>query len=202
MKLAKVVSLSTLSLFLGASAFMYAQEQHEDSKPNDESRPAATKPAHDDKAKPAQDEKGNMAKPQDEKPNNSARPAEQSEDKNMRGDERTGKQENNSKPAETRNGGQTMQAQGGQGGEHHGGRIPDDKFRSNFGRQHTFVVSRPTVVSGQPQFQYSGYSFQIIGAWPTDWAYTDQCYVDYVNGEYLLFDLAHPGVSVALVVVM
>ena len=203
MKLAKVVSISTLSLFLGASAFMYAQEQHEDAKPNDESKPAASKPAHDDKAKPAQDDKrGDMGKPQEER-QQTAKPAEQSEDKTMRGDEHNSKQGNstNSRETDSRNGNRTeLQAQGG---DHRGGgRIPDDKFRSNFGRQHTFVVSRPIVVGGQPQFQYGGYSFNMMGAWPADWSYNDQCYVDYINGEYLLFDLAHPGVSVAVVVVM
>jgi len=200
MKLARVVSVSTLSLFLGASAFMYAQEQHEDAKPNDESHPAASKPAHDEKAKPAQDDKrGETAKPQEENREQNAKPAEQSEDKNMRGEDRSARPQNETNDSHTGNR-TAMQAQSG---DHRGGgRIPDDKFRSNFGRQHTFVVSRPVVVGGQPQFQYGGYTFNMIGAWPADWSYSDQCYVDYVDGQYLLYDLAHPGVTVAIVVVM
>jgi hypothetical protein len=64
------------------------------------------------------------------------------------------------------------------------------------------VVNRVTVVEGQPRFQYSGYWFALVDAWPADWAYTDDCYIDYVDGEYFLFDLLHPGIRVAVFVVM
>lgn len=80
--------------------------------------------------------------------------------------------------------------------------IPDEKFRASFGRQHTFVVSRPVIVEGQPRFQYSGYWFTIVDPWPSEWLYTDQVYVDYIDGEYFLFDLLHPEVRVAVFVVM
>ncbi len=82
-----------------------------------------------------------------------------------------------------------------------GGRIPDDKFRAHFGRSHTFTA-KTVIVQGQPQFQYGGYGFQLVDAWPVGWAYTDPCYIDYVDGEYFLFDLLHPGVQVAVYVVM
>jgi hypothetical protein len=82
------------------------------------------------------------------------------------------------------------------------GRIPDDKFRAHFGRQHTLVVNRITVVEGQPRFQYSGYWFTIVDPWPVGWAYTDECYIDDVDGEYFLFDLLHPGIRIAIVVVL
>jgi hypothetical protein len=192
--LSKVVSVSTLSLFLGVSGWVFAQEQQEEAKPNDESRPAASKPAHDEKAKPAhEDKRGDNAKPQEQQQEAGKAP-EQTEDKSTR-QENTKKGDRNEHSSQTQ-----MQAQGG---DHRGGgRIPEDKFKSNFGRQHTFKVSRPTVVGGQPQFQYGGYTFNIIGAWPVEWSYDDAVYVDYINGEYFLFDLAHPGVSVAIVVVM
>jgi hypothetical protein len=82
------------------------------------------------------------------------------------------------------------------------GRIPDDKFRAHFGRQHALVINRITVVESQPRFQYSGYWFTIVDPWPAGWAYTDECYIDDVDGEYFLFDLLHPGVGVAIVVVL
>jgi hypothetical protein len=81
-------------------------------------------------------------------------------------------------------------------------RIPDDKFREHFGRQHTVVIRQPVIVEGQPRFQYGGYWFVISDPWPAEWAYTDQCYIDYVDGDYFLFDLLHPGVRVALFVTM
>src|SRR6266478_10079827 len=80
--------------------------------------------------------------------------------------------------------------------------IPDEKFRASFGRQHAFAVKSPVIVEGHPRFQYSGYWFEIIDPWPTGWAYTDDCYIDYVDGDYFLFDVLHPGVRVALFVVM
>lgn len=30
--------------------------------------------------------------------------------------------------------------------------------------------------------------------------HADDCYVDYIDGEYFLFDLLHPGVRIALIV--
>jgi hypothetical protein len=64
------------------------------------------------------------------------------------------------------------------------------------------VINKTTVVNGQPRFQYSGYWFTIVDPWPVGWAYTDQCYIDYIDGQYFLFDLLHPGVQIAIVVVM
>ncbi len=52
--------------------------------------------------------------------------------------------------------------------------IPDDKFHSNFGRGHKFVVQRTTISGGQSGFVYGGYSFRLrrchgrlIGLTPT-----------------------------------
>ena len=58
------------------------------------------------------------------------------------------------------------------------------------------------IVRDQRQFQYGGYNFEFVDVWPSDWAYTDDLYIDYIDGEYFLFDLLHPGVRIALFVVM
>src|SRR5262249_28967709 len=79
-------------------------------------------------------------------------------------------------------------------------RIPDDKFREHFGRQHTVVINRPVVVEGQPRFQSNGYWFGRVDARAADWAYSDECYIDYIDGEYFLFDVLHPGIRIALFV--
>jgi hypothetical protein len=141
-----------------------------------------SKPQQDDKQEPRQDE----AKPQ--KPDQDKDKPAQSNDK-MQNDKA---QNNNDKMAKQDNTKSHAQPS----------RIPDDKFRANFGRQHTFTVTHVTTVGGRPQFQYGGYSFVVVDAWPAGWAYTDQCYIDYINGEYFLFDLLHPGVQVALTVVL
>jgi hypothetical protein len=41
-----------------------------------------------------------------------------------------------------------------------------------------------------------------VDPWPAGWLVSDECYVDYVDGEYFLFDVLHPGVRVALSVEM
>lgn len=87
--------------------------------------------------------------------------------------------------------------------EHAGnGRIPDDKYKAHFGREHTFHVGHPVIVEGHPRFQYGGYSFVIAQPWPAGWGYNDDVYVVDVNGVYYLMDLAHPGVQLELQVVL
>lgn len=82
-----------------------------------------------------------------------------------------------------------------------GGRIPDDRFREHFGREHRFHVGHPTIVVGRPRFQYASYWFEIVEPWPAGWSYDDDCYIDYVDDGYWLFDPLYPGVRVAIVVV-
>jgi hypothetical protein len=79
-------------------------------------------------------------------------------------------------------------------------RISDEHFRAHFGHEHHFAVRQVTVVEGRPHFQYGGYGFAIAEPWPARWAYTDDCYIDYVDGGYFLFNLRHPGVRVAVTV--
>jgi flagellum-specific peptidoglycan hydrolase FlgJ len=87
-----------------------------------------------------------------------------------------------------------------------GARIPDDKFKASFGKPHKFTINRvittTTIVPNQTQFVYGGYTFIFLDPWPAGWVLTDDCYIDYSDGEYFLFDLAHPGVGIALTVVL
>jgi len=80
-------------------------------------------------------------------------------------------------------------------------RISDEHFHAHFGREHYFAVGRMTVVAGHPHFAYGGYRFEIGQPWPARWAYTDHCYIDFVEGQYFLFNARHPGVRVAVTVV-
>ncbi|HTS36952.1 MAG TPA: hypothetical protein VMH04_14845 [Candidatus Solibacter sp.] len=79
-------------------------------------------------------------------------------------------------------------------------RISDEHFREHFGREHHFAVRHVTVVEGRPRFEYGGYRFEIVQPWPAGWAYSDDCYIDFIDGEYYLFNLRHPGVRVAVTV--
>ncbi len=82
-------------------------------------------------------------------------------------------------------------------------RIPDDQFRAHFGRPHTFavrqVIPTTTVIPNQTRFVYLGYTFIFVDPWPADWLLADDCYIDYIDDEYFLFDAFHPGIRVALI---
>jgi DNA mismatch repair ATPase MutL len=86
-----------------------------------------------------------------------------------------------------------------------GGRIPDKDLKAHFGQEHKFsvrtVVTTTTIVPNQTQFVYSGYTFIFLDPWPAGWAMDDDCYIDYVDGGYFLFDIAHPGIQITLNIV-
>jgi hypothetical protein len=173
MKLVGILSTAVLSLTLVAAAPVYAQEQHDQQE--------------DQKAKPAQDDK----KAQPEK---SAKPEEKTAaqpDKNAKPEEKNAKQEdNNTKPAE-KNAQQQERTAGNRGGQ-----IPADKFKANFGQQHTFRVTQADY--SNHRFQYGGYSFGFVDPWPSNWLYTQNVYVVDIDGVYYLCNASFPGVNLAL----
>jgi len=77
-----------------------------------------------------------------------------------------------------------------------GGRIPADKFKANFGQQHSFRVSAGDYRNHR--FQYGGYSFGFVDPWPNNWLYTQNVYVVEINGVYYLCNASFPGVNLAL----
>jgi hypothetical protein len=192
MNLLGKAGIAVLSVVLGAPALMYAQDE-----PKQDPRP---EPKTQDEVKPPKQEQSKPEAQQDEtKPSKEEKKEEKEEKKQQenvkppKGDESTTRQ-----PAAQQgmsNGGSKAAGQGG-------GHIPDNQFHAHFGRAHTVVINQPVIVEGQPRFQFGGYWFIIAAPWPGDWLYTDQCYIDYVDGEYVLFDLLHPGVSIELTVVM
>jgi hypothetical protein len=183
----RFLNAAVLALLLGSTAFVCAQDE----KPQD------AHPAQQDEAKPPKQDEAKPPQPDAAKPSKEEKKQEKQDEKQSR--DQAMPQDHPAQPA--------AQAQGGQGQQAHampagkGGHIPDQQFHAHFGRTHTFTAST-VIVSGQPQFQYGGYSFQLVDAWPVGWAYTDSCYIDYIDGEYFLFDLLHPGVQIAIFVVM
>jgi hypothetical protein len=78
------------------------------------------------------------------------------------------------------------------------GHIPDNRFRSEFGRGHEFHVDHPIMIGGHLGFRYAGVSFGFVEPMPVDWMDTDPVYVDYTAGSYFLCNRVHPGVRVAV----
>jgi len=193
MRALRFLNVAILSALVGCASFVYAQDE----------KPTEDKPAKQEEPKPQP--KQDEAKPAHQ---NDAKPAAQDKEQEKQEQKRDQDQTRDQmKPAGQEHPDQPMeharpeaQAQGARPAGK-GGHIPDDKFKSNFGNGHHFRA-QGVIVQGQSQFQYGGYNFQLVDAWPVGWAYTDDCYIDYIDGEYFLFDLLHPGVRIAIVVVL
>lgn len=86
-----------------------------------------------------------------------------------------------------------------------GRRVADKDLKAHFGQEHKFsarqVVTTTTIVPNQTRFVYTGYTFVFADPWPTGWAVDDDCYIDYVDGEYYFIDLDHPGARIELTIV-
>ena len=82
------------------------------------------------------------------------------------------------------------------------GRIPDDRFRANFGSGHNFHMGNPVLVGGYSRFQYGGFWFGFVQPWPVGWYYTDDVYIDYVDGGYYMYNPYYPGARFSLSVVI
>ena len=182
MKLAGIIGTAVLSLTLGAAAPVYAQEEHPQQEEHGQQVEKKAQPE-----KPAQEQKQAQ---QEEKKAQQEKPAQQ-EEKKAQQEEKKPQQE---KPAVQHE----QQAQRA-GTDNH--RIPDDRFHANFGREHVFVINRPVIIEGQPRFQYGGYWFGFSQPWPVGWLYTDNVYVDYVDGGYFLYNPFHPGIRVVIIVI-
>ena len=76
------------------------------------------------------------------------------------------------------------------------GRIPADRYKANFGREHSFRVSETDYRNHR--FQYGGYWFGFESAWPSNWLYTQNVYVVEINGVYYLCNASYPGVNLTL----
>ena len=85
-----------------------------------------------------------------------------------------------------------------------GYRIPEDRFRTHFGRGHWFRVHDVpvVVVQGSPRFQFGGFWFGVVDpcpeTWSPVWYRTDDVYVDYVNDGYYMYNRSHPGIAIAV----
>lgn len=82
------------------------------------------------------------------------------------------------------------------------GRIPDDRFHANFGREHNFHMGNPVLVGGYSRFQYGGFWFGFVQPWPSGWYYTDDVYIDYVDGGYYMYNPYYPGARFSISVVI
>ena len=168
----------------------YAQEQHDDQgkpesappkTPNDKAKPDKEKPAKPAKEQPKAEQpktekQSQQAEKQNEKQQKDQENAQKAQEKTQKEQQKQVKSSNQEQQASTRSSKTGREGvEQSKGGGH--GRIPDDRFKAHFGREHHFHIGHPEVVEGRPRFSYGGYSFIIVQAWPADWGYDDDVYV-------------------------
>ena len=187
MKLVGLIGTAVLSLTLGAAVPIYAQQEEHGQQEEHAQQgkikagPASRKHARTDAAQ--QEEK--RAQPEG-KNAQQEKPAQQ-EEKHAQQEQRPEQE----RPAAQREQ-QTQRAEGDRG------RIPDDRYRANFGREHTFRVNQGDF--NNHRFQYGGYWFGFAAPWPSNWLYTQDVFVVDIDGVYYLCNPAYPGVNVELIV--
>lgn len=206
MKMKLVLGTAVMILLVGAPS--YARQEPDKDKPQQEEpkkQEAPKKGEEPNKGKqdqPADKSKQEPAKQQ--QPQDRAKPAPQ----NDRTQQQQQDERNQSKPAQQPDRPQDQQ-RAQQTGQHndranagnandHGAtrRVPDEQFRASFGSSHHFHVQR-----GDRRFNYGGYYFSYSEAWPSDWDYNDDVYIDYIDGNYYLINPRHPGVRLLVIIV-
>jgi hypothetical protein len=182
-------NLTSTLLIAGMASVAYAWSPRAAAEPMNAPETAAAA-QQDQTAPPKQDQ----TKPPKEAPRDANPPKTEKQPVNPKQPEKNQQKDEKAPPNRAQNG------QSHPAGAH--GRISDSAYRSHFGQSHTFTVSRVVtttrIVPNQTQFVYGGYTFIFLAPWPSVWVMTDDCYIDYVDGEYVLIDLAHPGMQIAL----
>ncbi len=226
--LVRVMGIAVLLSLFGTTAPAYAQEQHQDqAKPKQDKQQKQQQAKPQQHAQPKQQGQGAQQAQRGQQQQQHAQPAQQAQRGQQQQQhaqptqqaQRGHQQQQNAQPVQ-----QAQQVQPGQRGQQgssqHGQyasssrqsgrydgdrsrRIPDDRFRANFGRDHSFRIDRDYMVAGgYSRFQYGGFWFGMYDPWPADWRYTDDMYVDYVDGGYYLLSPMHPGVQISINVVV
>jgi len=177
MKLVGTITTAVLSLTLGVGIPAYAQQEQHDRQEENKDKPAEK----EKKAQPAKQEEKNKQE------DNAKRQENAQQDKNGREESKAPEQH----AQETKPGHQEDHARG-----NGGGRIPEDRYRANFGRDHRFRVTEANY--RDRRFQYGGYSFGFVDAWPSNWLYTQEVFVVEIDGVYYLCNASYPGVNLIL----
>jgi len=215
----KLLTATAILCMLG-TAPVYAQQNHDD-KPQETSKAPerngkqAEKPASKSPEKPAdhasKPEKEAAVKTesaplhQEKQQQEQAREAQKTEQKAQQSTEKAQeKQEKNQKQqAERQAKNETHDQNHGHAeavnnarGENGGRRIPEERYRADFGRAHTFHVRH----DNDRRFQFGGYWFEYTEAWPSDWGYDDDFYIVEIDGVDYLCDARFPDQRIVVVV--
>ena len=197
-----VIGIALAVLLAGASG--YAQEPDKDKPKEEPKKHEEPKKGEDRKGK--QDEPTPAERPRqepDRRPADHARPAQQNDRTQQQQEERNRNQQRTTqqdRAPDQQRARQTEQHSDRDAGGHenrgNARRIPQEKYRASFGREHHFHVER----RDDRRFNYGGYRFIYSDPWPGDWDYGDDVYVEEIDDEYYLFNPRHPGVRILVIV--
>jgi hypothetical protein len=224
MKRVGVISTAILFLFLGATAAAYAQQeqerkdqgkaqpgqQHQQAKPDQQQhQQQASKPAQPPRQQPPNQPAQRQVRPQPSysgaysggiQPNathggvhHSGIPQQQTQVRGGFTQSRAHSWDDDHRTW-------------GQRGGYNGYRIPEDRFRLYFGRDHYFrIYGLPMLfVGGYPRFRYDGYWVTFMDPWPemwpANWYESDDVYLDYTDDGYYLYNRTRSGPGIAVTV--
>ena len=177
---------SVLALTIAGSPLLARQEPQDDKdKPKQEEPKAKPKPEDKDKAKPKQE-----PQPKPDEKQKADKERQKQDERQQPEANRPAQQRQNASQADA---GKREQARGGNG---RGQRIPEERYRAAFGREH-----RMHVRHAEQRFEYGGYWFEVVQPWPAAWVADDDCYIEEDGDSYFLVDLLHPDLRVEVIVV-
>jgi hypothetical protein len=181
------------SFLLVTALTAVGQDEHKDERPNAAPQDRQEQPRQQEQAKPG--DRQNTDRQNQDRPNQD-RPSEDRKNQEPQGGDRHDKTPQSERHMQ----GQPGNQEHGKAGQ--GGRIPDKDFHAHFGQPHHFAVGHLQTYQGRPSFVQGGYTFVLVEPWPAGWVYDDDdCYIDYVDGDYWLFNVLYPGVRVELFIV-
>lgn len=216
MKALRITSTAILSLLLGIAAPAYPQHEQQDQKQDHPQQQESKR----EQAKPEQ-QHAQQQQRQDQNKQQQHAQQQQRQDQNNR--EQQAQQRRNDHPQRTQEQQRVQHSawqehrsqrwdsdhrNWQQGGAYNGYRIPDDRYRGYFGRNHGFrIYGLPFMaVGGYPRFQYQGCWISLVDPWPeyweNNWYDNDDVCVTYVDNGYYLYNRRYPNVGIAISISM
>jgi hypothetical protein len=216
----RVIGASTMFLLLGLSVPAYSRQEQQDKPKNEERQQQQAKPAEKQRQPHATGQQNQERQQSRRQPDNSAKQQQQAKGQQDQPRQQQRQQQDN-RSAQQRSPDQAHQQQVAwqgdrarnwqsehrtwqQRGGYSGYRVPDNRFRADYGQDHDFrIYSLPVeFVGGNRRFQFGGYWFGLVDPWPeywsSDWYDSDDVYVDYYGDGYYLYDRRHPGDRIAI----
>jgi flagellar motor protein MotB len=220
MKPSGLISTGVLFLLLGTVAPTYAQQEQNEQDTKHPRQEQQAKPEKQQQDQNRQQQQHAQQQQQDQNRQQQQHAQQQQQDQNKQQQQRQqqvnrpSRQEQHAHEGEQRAAWQGDRARNWQSehrtwqqrGGYKGYRIPEDRYRGDFGPDHAFrIYSYPVVVvGGYPRFQYGGFWFSVVDPWPEYWSDNwyddDDVYIDYSGDGYYMYNRSYPRDRIAITI--